>query len=368
MDAILDIEQMNSPQDIAISPAEEIIAEARAGRMVILIDDEDRENEGDLVIPAECANEQVIAFMARQACGLICLAMTEERIDALGLPLMHAFNGTRHETAFTVSIEAREGVTTGISAADRALTIATAIQPNIRRDDLVSPGHVFPLRARAGGVLMRAGHTEASVDLARLAGRSPAGVICEIMNPDGTMARLPDLKAFAAKHMLKVGTIADLIAYRRQTEQLIRPVMQRSLENLPGGTWQAHVYADVIHGTEHLALVHGKITSNPPLVWVHAETIQDHLEPSRGMRAAMLKIAEKGAGVVVLMREQAHTSLAWQVANFDQTTNASTKFRDYGLGVQILRDLGITEFTLLRGSIPAMPGLKGHDIRVLGTQ
>jgi 3,4-dihydroxy 2-butanone 4-phosphate synthase/GTP cyclohydrolase II len=356
------------PQGIAT--AEEIIAEARAGRMVILVDDEDRENEGDLVIPAECADERAIAFMARKACGLICLALTEERVDALGLPPMHAYNGMRHETAFTISIEAREGVTTGISALDRAHTIATAIDPQIRRSDIVSPGHVFPLRARAGGVLMRAGHTEAAVDLARLAGRAPSGVICEIMKEDGRMARLPDLLAFGAEHSLKVGTIADLIAYRRKTEKLVRKVIERQLDSLPGGSWNVQVYEDLVHGTEHLVFVHGAAPADgrPPLVWIHAaDTLEDYLDPERGMRAAMLRIAEAGWGAAVLIRGQARQSFASQIAHFDTVASSrKTKFRDYGLGIQILQDLGIERFRLLRGTTPPLPGLEGYAVEVVG--
>src|SRR5580704_17179843 len=206
--------------------AEDLVEEARNGRMFILVDDEDRENEGDLVIPAQFATPEAVNFMARHARGLICLALTRHRVEQLGLPLMSQSNGTRHQTAFTVSIEAREGVTTGISAADRARTIAVAVNPEFGRDDIVTPGHIFPLMAREGGTLVRAGHTEASVDIARLAGLSPAGVICEIMNDDGSMARLPDLVAYAQRHNLKLGTIADLIAHRRRTERLVKRVEQ----------------------------------------------------------------------------------------------------------------------------------------------
>ena len=236
-----------------LSPTEELIEEARRGRMFILVDDEDRENEGDLVIPAQFATPDAINFMARHARGLICLAMTRARVESLGLPLMSQSNGTRHQTAFTVSIEAREGVSTGISAADRARTVAVAINPEMGRRDIVTPGHVFPLAAREGGVLVRAGHTEASVDFARLAGLNPAGVICEIMNDDGTMARLPDLVAFAQHHGLKLGTVADLIAYRRRTERLVKRVEENVLEDAPGGPWKIIVYANTI---EYLSLIH----------------------------------------------------------------------------------------------------------------
>src|ERR1700684_252202 len=225
-----------------LSSAEELIEEARNGRMFILVDDEDRENEGDLIIPAQFATPDAINFMARHARGLICLALAQQRVERLGWPLMSQQNGTRHQTAFTVSIEAREGVTTGISAADRARTIAVAIQSESTRDDITTPGHVFPLLAREGGTLVRAGHTEASVDIARKAGLTPAAVICEIMNDDGTMARLPDLVAFAQKHNLKLGTIADLIAYRRLTERLVKRVADGNFKHVAGGDWRAVVY------------------------------------------------------------------------------------------------------------------------------
>ena len=238
-----------------ISPTEELLEEARRGRMFILVDDEDRENEGDLVIPAQFATPDAINFMARYARGLICLSMTRARVDQLGLPLMAQSNGTRHQTAFTVSIEARDGVTTGISAADRARTVAVAINPELGREHIVTPGHVFPLVAREGGTLVRAGHTEAAVDFARLAGLNPSGVICEIMNDDGTMARMPDLVAFAQHHGLKLGTIADLIAHRRRTEKLVRRVQEGEVEQAIGGTWRAIVYESTAAPGEHLALV-----------------------------------------------------------------------------------------------------------------
>src|SRR5919112_5639539 len=229
-----------------LSPSAELIEEAQRGRMFILVDDEARENEGDLVIPAQFATPDAINFMARFARGLICLAMTRHRVEQLGLPLMAAANGTRHSTAFTVSIEAKEGVTTGISAADRAHTIAVAVNPEMGREHIVTPGHVFPLMARDGGTLVRAGHTEAAVDIARLAGLNPAGVICEIMNDDGTMARLPDLVTFAQHHNLKLGTIADLIAHRRRTERLVRRVEEGQIAHAIGGEWKAIVYANTI--------------------------------------------------------------------------------------------------------------------------
>ena len=243
-----------------LSSAEELIEEARNGRMFMLVDDEDRENEGDLVIPAQFATPDAINFMARHARGLICLTMTRQRVETLGLPLMSRQNGTRHQTAFTVSIEAREGVTTGISAADRAKTIAVAINPDSTRDDITTPGHVFPLVAREGGTLVRAGHTEASVDIARKAGLNPAAVICEIMNDDGTMARLPDLVTFAQHHNLKLGTIADLIAHRRLTERLVRQVEEGTYQHPAGGEWRAVVYANTVEYQEHLALIKGDVS------------------------------------------------------------------------------------------------------------
>src|SRR5271170_2908244 len=262
-----------------LSSADELIEEARNGRMFILVDDEDRENEGDLVVPAQFATPDAINFMARHARGLICLALTSGRVEKLGLPLMRQQNGTRHQTAFTVSIEAREGVTTGISAADRAKTIAVAINPDSTRDDITTPGHVFPLLAREGGTLVRAGHTEASVDIARKAGLNPSAVICEIMNDDGTMARLPDLVSFAQRHNLKLGTIADLIAHRRRTERLVKRVEQGVVPGPQGGLWRMVAYQSKVDGVEHVALVKGDISGSAPvLVRMHAvDTISDLL-------------------------------------------------------------------------------------------
>src|SRR5665213_807595 len=249
-----------------LSSAEELIEEARNGRMFILVDDEDRENEGDLVVPAQFATPDAINFMARHARGLICLALSQQRVEKLGLPLMSRQNGTRHQTAFTVSIEAREGVTTGISAADRAKTIAVAIQSESTRDNITTPGHVFPLVAREGGTLVRAGHTEASVDIARKAGLHPSAVICEIMNDDGTMARLPDLVTFAQKHNLKLGTIADLIAHRRLTERLVRKVEEGVFKHAAGGDWRAIVYANTVEYQEHLVLIKGDVSGPEPVM------------------------------------------------------------------------------------------------------
>jgi 3,4-dihydroxy 2-butanone 4-phosphate synthase / GTP cyclohydrolase II len=255
----------------AISSVEEIIEDARQGRIFILVDHEDRENEGDLVIPAAKATPEAINFMATHGRGLICLALLGERIDALGLPLMSTNNSSRHETAFTVSIEAREGISTGISAHDRARTVAVAIDPATTAADIATPGHVFPLRARSGGVLVRAGHTEAAVDVSRLAGLDPSGVICEVMNDDGTMARLPDLVAFAQKHGLKIGTISDLIAYRRRHDNLVRVREEKTVTSGFGGDWTLRIFSDETQGAEHIALVKGDIAGGGPvLVRMHA--------------------------------------------------------------------------------------------------
>jgi 3,4-dihydroxy 2-butanone 4-phosphate synthase/GTP cyclohydrolase II len=290
-----------------ISSPAEIIEEARAGRIFILVDDEDRENEGDLVIPAQFATPDAINFMAKHARGLICLALTKTRVEALGLPLMSQANGSRHETAFTVSIEAREGVTTGISAADRARTIAVAINPEMGRDDIATPGHVFPLSAREGGTLVRAGHTEAAVDISRLAGLIPAGVICEIMNDDGTMARLPDLIAFAQRHNLKLGTIADLIGYRRRTERLVKRVEQAMMPGPDGALWRVIVYQSQVDQVEHMALIKGDIAGEAPLlVRMHAvDTFGDLLTPEQpaSLHGALAMITAAGRGVAVLIRE-----------------------------------------------------------------
>ena len=285
--------------------------------MFILVDDEDRENEGDLVIPAQFATPDAINFMARHARGLICLALTRQRCEQLGLPLMSAQNGTRHQTAFTVSIEAREGVTTGISAHDRAHTIAVAINPETTRDDITTPGHVFPLMAREGGALVRAGHTEASVDIARKAGLYPAAVICEIMNDDGTMARLPELVAFAQRHNLKLGSIADLIAHRRMTERLVRKVEEGDYHHPAGGDWRAVVYANTVEYQEHLALVKGDLSGpDPVMVRMHAVDLLDDMTGSPhwiAMHNAMHMISRAGRGVVVLIREHRKTALAERV-------------------------------------------------------
>jgi 3,4-dihydroxy 2-butanone 4-phosphate synthase/GTP cyclohydrolase II len=353
-----------------LSSAEELIEEARNGRMFILVDDEDRENEGDLVVPAQFATPDAINFMARHARGLICLALTRGRVDKLGLPLMSQQNGTRHQTAFTVSIEAREGVTTGISAADRARTIAVAINPESTRDDITTPGHVFPLLARQGGTLVRAGHTEASVDIARKAGLAPAAVICEIMNDDGTMARLPDLVTFAQHHNLKLGTIADLIAHRRLTERLVRKVEESPYTHPAGGDWRAVVFANTVEYQEHLALVKGDVGGpEPVMVRMHAVDLLDDMTGSPhwiALHNAMHMIGKAGRGVLVLIREHRSTALAERVRLLAAgTPRPQRELRDYGIGAQILLDLGITNMILLTNRRRTVIGLEGYGLNIV---
>jgi 3,4-dihydroxy 2-butanone 4-phosphate synthase / GTP cyclohydrolase II len=353
-----------------LSSAEELIEEARNGRMFILVDDEDRENEGDLVVPAQFATPDAINFMARHARGLICLALTQQRVEKLGLPLMSQQNGTRHQTAFTVSIEAREGVTTGISAADRARTIAVAINPESTRDDITTPGHVFPLLAREGGILVRAGHTEASVDIARKAGLSPAAVICEIMNDDGTMARLPDLVTFAQHHNLKLGTIADLIAHRRLTERLVRMEAEGAYSHPAGGEWRAMVYANTVEYQEHLVLIKGDVGGpEPVLVRMHAVDLLDDMTGSPhwiAIHNAMHMIGKAGRGVVVMIREHRPTALAERVRLLAAgTPRPQRELRDYGIGAQILLDLGVKNMILLTNSRRTVIGLEGYGLNII---
>ncbi len=352
----------------AISPTEDIIDEARNGRMFILVDHEDRENEGDLVIPAQMATPEAINFMAMHGRGLICLTLPAARIEALGLPLMSTKNSSRHETAFTISIEAREGVTTGISAHDRARTIAVAIDPTKGASDIATPGHIFPLRARDGGVLVRAGHTEAATDVSRLAGLNPAGVICEIMNEDGTMARLPELLTYAKKHKLKIGTISDLIAYRLRHDSLVREIAQRSVTSVNGGEWLMRVFTDATQGAEHIVLSKGEITSAAPvLVRMHSlNPLEDvlGLHPSHAgqMPAAMMAIAAEGRGVVVMLRD---TSMKLAL---DEEA-APHKLRQYGLGAQILAALGLHKIELLSNSgTPKIVGLDAYGLEIIGTR
>lgn len=352
-----------------IATALEIIEEARAGRMFILVDDEDRENEGDLVIPAQFATPDAVNFMATHARGLICLAMTRSRCESLGLHLMSRINGSRHETAFTVSIEARDGVSTGISAADRSRTISLAINPETGRDELVSPGHVFPLMARDGGTLVRAGHTEAAVDIARLAGLAPAGAICEIMNDDGTMARLPDLIAFSRRHQLKLGTIADLIAYRRRTERLVEAVEHASFTEPNGRHWRIVVYRNRIDQVEHIAFVMGDLRgADPVLVRMHAmDTMNDvigghHLASLRG--AARL-LENENRGVIVVIRESRPTAVSERVRAMMHPKPAEPELRDYGIGAQILTELGVKNMILLSNHERTIVGLEGYGLNMV---
>ena len=353
----------------AISPIEEIIDDARNGRMFVLVDHEDRENEGDLVIPAQMATPDAINFMAKHGRGLICLSLPSDRIDALGLPLMASQNSSRHETAFTISIEAREGVSTGISAADRAHTVAVAIDAAKGAADIATPGHVFPLRARDGGVLVRAGHTEAAVDISRLAGLNPSGVICEIMNEDGSMARLPDLVAFAQLHGLKIGTISDLIAYRRRHDNLVKVRSESTVASEFGGDWLLKVYSDETQGAEHIALIKGDISGpTPVLVRMHAlDPMLDVVGTGpRGraaeFSAAMKLVAEEGRGVVVLLRD-VHMKL-----NPVEDATPQT-LRQYGLGAQILSSLGLSDIVLLTNSPkPKVVGLDAYGLEIVGTR
>ena len=355
----------------AISSVAEIISEAENGRMFILVDHEDRENEGDLVIPAQMATPEAVTFMATHGRGLICLAMQGADIDRLGLPLMAASNQSRHETAFTVSIEAREGVTTGISAHDRARTIQVAIDPSSTPADLATPGHVFPLRAREGGVLIRAGHTEAAVDIARLAGKIPAGVICEIMKDDGSMARLPDLVAFAQKHGLKIGTISDLIAYRRRHDNLVASVDEAEITSMFGGDWELKVFRDP-EGAEHLALIKGDVADGRPvLTRMHVLDPLDDvlaLNPERWAQVpdAMAAIAAEGRGAVVLLRDYSPTAITDRLR---PRAESPKELRQYGLGAQILLGLGISELVLLTNSpTRRVVGLEGYGITIAGTR
>jgi len=354
----------------ALVPIEEIIEEARNGRMFILVDDEDRENEGDLIVPAQMATPDAINFMAKHGRGLICLAMTKDRIDSLGLELMSRNNGTRHETAFTVSIEAREGVTTGISAHDRARTVSVAIDASKHKQDIVTPGHVFPLVARDGGVLVRAGHTEAAVDVSRLAGLNPSGVICEIMKDDGTMARMDDLIAFADTHRLKIGTIRDLIAYRRQHDHLVERRAEARFTSRWGGEWTARTYYNKATGTEQIALIKGRIDPDKPiLVRMHALTIFTDVLGEAGDRENLLArsmeiIGEAGAGVVVLLT--APGPGVFTRALQTKAGGASEEIRDYGVGAQILTELGVEDMILLTNTHHTLVALDGYGLSIVG--
>lgn len=353
-----------------LSGTPELIQEAAAGRMVILIDDEDRENEGDLVIPAQFANAEAVNFMARHGRGLICLALTCDRVRRLELPMMPRSRNSRFETAFTASIEAREGVTTGISAADRARTIAVAIDSQCGPEDLNMPGHVFPLVARDGGTLVRAGHTEAAVDLARLAGLNPAGVICEIMHEDGTMARMPELSAVAREHGIKMGTIADLIAHRRKTETLVERVATSAIHHPSFGEWRLTVYRDGIEGGEHLALTKGDLDrAGPALVKLHfADPVSDLFLriASDPLSEAMFEIMKVGRGAIVVVNDARHAAISTRLLLAGSPhARRDPRRRDNGIGAQILADLGLEEVALVASGDQALVGVEGYGISVV---
>ncbi|MBD8641874.1 3,4-dihydroxy-2-butanone-4-phosphate synthase [Sphingomonas sp. CFBP 13733] len=357
-----------------LSSPEEIIEEARNGRMFILVDDEDRENEGDLVIPAQMATPEKINFMATYGRGLICLAMTNDRVDQLGLKPMAQKNGTRHKTAFTTSVEARVGVTTGISANDRARTIAVAIDSANGPSEIVTPGHVFPLIARDGGVLVRAGHTEAAVDVSRLAGLNPSGVICEIMNDDGTMARLSDLIGFSQLHNLKVGTIRDLIAYRRRHDHLVEKCTEVRFNSRWGGEWRAITYRNRATGTEQIALVKGVLDpEQPTLVRMHAISALTDIFAGDGqgmdvLERSMRMIAEEGAGVVIAINRQRDDrfSMALKARAGTLSPSDMEELRDYGVGAMILTELGVERMILLTNTHRTLVALSGYGLSVVG--
>ena len=375
-----------------LSPISEVIEDIRNGKMVVVVDDEDRENEGDLIVAGQMATPDAINFMAKYGRGLICLAMTGDRVDHLGLSLMSSDNRSQFETAFTTSIEARDGVTTGISASDRARTIAVAIDPANGRDEIVTPGHVFPLRAQDGGTLVRTGHTEAAVDLARLAGLNPSGVICEIMNEDGTMARLPDLVKFAQFHGLKLATIADLIAYRLRNDSIVERSMTTRITRDHGGDFKLIVYRNRVSDAEHLALVKGDISGDEPVqVRMHADNILDDMihdttnSRESELEGALQAIGEEGRGVMVIIREPWAEKLSNQVrarhqapadpvaassevamSSDDGRETASPALRDFGVGAQILADLGLKEIVLLTNRARAIKGIEGFGLTVVG--
>ncbi len=356
-----------------LASIEDIIEDARNGRMFILVDDEMRENEGDLIVPAQMATPDSINFMAKHGRGLICLSLTAERVRELGLPLMARENTSRHQTAFTVSIEAREGVTTGISASDRARTIACAIDPTKGQKDIVCPGHVFPLEARDGGVLVRTGHTEAAVDIARLAGLNPSGVICEIMNEDGTMARLPDLVSFARSHGLKIATIASLIAYRLRHDRIVERTLETTLNSVYGGAFKMFLYVNRTAYAEHIALVKGDLSADGPvMVRMHALNVLEDVLGDTGsgkaedLHQAMRMVEKEGRGVVVLIREPRRTSLSDRLRGKLRKDGPPVgELRDYGVGAQILLDLGVSEMILLSNTKRTIIGLEGYGLSVV---
>ncbi len=371
---------MSPPSRTGLSTIDEVIADAKTGKLFILVDDEDRENEGDLCVIGEYATAESINFMAKYGRGLICLALTRLRTEQLGLTMMERRNESRHETAFTISIEAREGVTTGISAADRALTIKTAIDPARGERDITTPGHIFPLVARDGGTLVRAGHTEAVVDISRACGSAmPSGVICEIMKDDGEMARLPDLIDFAKEHDLKIASIADLIAWRRKNESLVQRTVETAITTRVGGDWRMVIYTNNVSNIEHIVLVKGDISSGDPvLVRMHAlDLMADLLGEVSDKRAgdelttAMAAIAKVGRGVVVVLRESISASLSSTVSqklNLASDTTANRDLRDYGVGAQILTDLGIRKMILLSDTRPNVVSLEGYDLEITDWQ
>lgn len=368
---------MSENNALGINPIEDVIADAKAGKLFILVDDQDRENEGDLCIIGEYATPEAVNFMAIHGRGLICLALTRHKADELGLSLMEQRNESRHSTAFTTSIEAREGVTTGISAHDRSHTINVAIKPDATINDITTPGHIFPLVAREGGTLVRAGHTEAIIDIAKAADSNPSGVICEIMNDDGTMARLPDLVGFAASHDLKIGAIADLIAWRRRNETLVSRISEIIINSEFGGEWRMMVYRNDITGVEHIALLKGDLLSDEPvLVRMHAlDMMVDVLAETKQSRSfgelhtAMQMIAEKGRGLIVLLRESNSSSISHLVASrldVDKNKSSSPELRDYGVGAQILSDLDVNDMVLLTNSRPNIIALEGYGLNISG--
>lgn len=370
---------------MSFASIEEAVAEIREGRMIIIVDDEDRENEGDLVCAAEKVTPEIINFMARHARGLICLPLTEERCDELHLTTQVADNTSFHGTAFTISIDARKGVTTGISASDRATTILVAVDPQTRPQDLARPGHIFPLRAKKGGVLVRPGQTEASVDLSRIAGLYPAGVICEIMNDDGTMARLPELEKFGAAHQMKMIRVADLVRYRISKEMMVRRVVETDLPTIYG-KFRAIAYENVINGDVHLAMIMGQLKDNEPvLVRVHTENVTCDMfgslidDTGFQLHTALEKIAGAGRGVVLYLRQREHSlDLVHQLRTYalmqerglrKREASAETGYglnRDYGIGAQILHDLGLRRIVLLTNHPPKVAALEGFELEVTG--
>jgi 3,4-dihydroxy 2-butanone 4-phosphate synthase/GTP cyclohydrolase II len=366
---------MDDVKSSDLSSIDELIEVARRGEVFILVDDEDRENEGDVCVLAEHATPQAINFMAKYGRGLICLAMERKRVEQLGLPLMQKRHESRHETAFTVSIEAREGITTGISAHDRARTIEVASNPIYDASHIATPGHIFPLMARDGGTLVRAGHTEAMVDIARVAGSIPAGVICEIMNDDGSMARLPDLIGFAREHGLKIGTIADLIAWRRERETIVKRGAETLIHSKIGGEWRMIVYINTASYAEHVALIKGDISSDKPvLVRMHGMNIMTDVLGEVGagrtgteIQSAMQAIADETRGVVVMLREPSPTSLSDLVqSHANPSSGHKNQIRSYGVGAQILLDLGISHMELLSNTKRNIVGLDGYGLTVTG--